>query len=65
MLELDLTFHNRLWMDNDLNGDNAFPYSPLLDNGVLYFMAETQVEAANLATGKIIWQQDLSKQVNP
>ncbi|HEX4716197.1 MAG TPA: PQQ-binding-like beta-propeller repeat protein [Ktedonobacteraceae bacterium] len=65
MLELDLTFQNRLWMDNNLNGDNAFPYSPLLDNGVLYLMAETQVEAANLATGKIIWQQDLSKQVNP
>lgn len=65
MLELDLTFHNRLWMDNNLNGDNAFPSSPLLDNGVLYFIADTQVEAANLATGKIIWQQDLSKQVNP
>ncbi|HEY3993834.1 MAG TPA: hypothetical protein VGM01_13285 [Ktedonobacteraceae bacterium] len=65
MLELDLTFHNRLWMDNDLNGDNAFPYSPLLDNEVLYFIADTQVEAANLATGKIIWQQDLPKQVNP
>lgn len=65
MLELDLTFHNRLWMDNNLNGDNAFPYSPLLDNGVLYFIADTQVEAANPATGKIVWQQDLSKQVNP
>ena len=65
MLELDLTFQNQLWMDNNLNGDNAFPYSPLLDNGVLYFIADTQVEAANLTTGKIIWQQDLSKQVNP
>jgi outer membrane protein assembly factor BamB len=65
LLELDITFHNQLWMDNNLNGDNAFPTSPLLDNGVLYFIADTQVEAANLSTGKIIWQQDLSKQVNP
>ncbi len=63
LLALDSTNYRQLWLDSNINGNNAFPNNLLLDNGSLYFVADGQVEAANLATGKIIWQQDLSKYI--
>jgi hypothetical protein len=64
LLALDGTTYHRLWLDSNINGDMAFPSSLLLENGLLYFLAANQVEAANPATGKIVWQQDLSQYMN-
>ncbi len=61
LLALDKITYHQFWLDSNLNGDNGFPSNLLLENGLLYFSADNQVEAANPATGKIIWQQDLSK----
>ncbi len=59
LLVLDKTTYHQLWFDSNINGDTAFPSSFLLENGLLYFRADNQVEAANAVTGKIVWQRSL------